>query len=103
VEFRKTTDETRFEMLAHGDIDVIIDLTPRSEEKLRQADFSDEIFRSGSGLLVKKAAPSRAWTACAREYGALRHREPRRGAVEGESARGGLMSAFPTARRPSPR
>jgi putative glutamine transport system substrate-binding protein len=57
VEFRQTTDETRFEMLARNDIDVIIDLTPTSEEKLQQADFSDEIFRSGSGLLVKKGSP----------------------------------------------
>jgi putative glutamine transport system substrate-binding protein len=57
VEFRQTTDETRFEMLAKGDIDVIIDLTPTSEEKLQHADFSDEIFRSGSGLLVKKGSP----------------------------------------------
>jgi putative glutamine transport system substrate-binding protein len=57
VEFRKTTDETRFEMLARNDIDAIIDLTPSSEEKLQHADFSEEIFRSGSGLLVKKGSP----------------------------------------------
>lgn len=57
VEFRKTTDETRFDMLAKNEIDVIIDLTPVSEEKLQQADFSEEIFRSGSGLLVKKGSP----------------------------------------------
>jgi aspartate/glutamate/glutamine transport system substrate-binding protein len=57
VEFRQTTDETRFDMLARNDIDVIIDLTPTSEEKMQQADFSDEIFRSGSGLLVKKGSP----------------------------------------------
>lgn len=57
VEFRKTTDETRFEMLARKEIDVIIDLTPSSKEKLEHADFSGEIFRSGSGLLVKKGSP----------------------------------------------
>jgi putative glutamine transport system substrate-binding protein len=57
MEYRKTTDETRFEMLARNEIDVIIDLTPVSEEKLRHADFSEEIFRSGSGLLVKKGSP----------------------------------------------
>lgn len=57
VEFLQTTDETRFEMLAHNQIDLIIDLTPSSEEKLQQADFSEEIFRSGSGLLVKKGSP----------------------------------------------
>ena len=59
VEFRKTTDETRFEMLARKEIDLIVDLTPSSEEKLAHADFSDEIFRSGSGLLVKKGSPIR--------------------------------------------
>lgn len=57
VEFRQTTDETRFEMLARNDIDLIIDVTPTSEEKLQHADLSDEIFRSGSGLLVKKGSP----------------------------------------------
>lgn len=57
VEYRKTTDETRFDMMARNEIDVIIDLTPVSEEKLRHADFSEEIFRSGSGLLVKKGSP----------------------------------------------
>ncbi len=57
LEFRKTTDETRFEMLDRKEIDLIVDLTPKSEEKLRQADFSDEIFQSGSGLLVKKGSP----------------------------------------------
>jgi len=57
VEFRKTTDETRFEMLARDEIDLIIDLTPASDEKREHADFSDEIFRSGSGLLAKKGSP----------------------------------------------
>lgn len=57
VEFRQTTDETRFTMLEQNDIDLIIDITPSSEGKLQQADFSDEIFRSGSGLLVKKGSP----------------------------------------------
>lgn len=56
VEFRRTTDATRFEMLASKQIDMIIDLTPSSEEKLQYADFSDEIFRSGSGLLVSKGS-----------------------------------------------
>jgi len=57
VEFRQTTDETRFEMLARHDIDMIIDVTPASEEKLQHVDFSEEIFRSGSGLLVRKGSP----------------------------------------------
>ena len=60
LEFRQTTDETRFEMLARGDIDMIIDVTPSSEEKLQHADFTDEIFRSGSGLLVAKGSPIRS-------------------------------------------
>jgi putative glutamine transport system substrate-binding protein len=57
VEFRQTTDETRFEMMANGDVDVLIDLTPSSAEKEKFVDFSEEIFRSGSALLVKKGSP----------------------------------------------
>ncbi|BAL27200.1 transporter substrate-binding domain-containing protein [Azoarcus sp. KH32C] len=58
VEFRQTTDETRFEMLARNEIDVILDITPSSAEKLMHVDFTEEeIFRSGSGLLVKKGSP----------------------------------------------
>ena len=57
VEFRQTSDETRFEMIDRNEIDVVIDVTPPSDEKARHADFSDEIFRSGSGLLVKKGSP----------------------------------------------
>jgi len=59
VEFREVSDESRFEMLARGDIDMLIDLTPSSAEKEKLADFSEEIFRSGSGLLVKKGSAIR--------------------------------------------
>lgn len=59
IEFRKTTDETRFRMMASDEIDVIVDLTPSSEEKLQHVDFSEEIFRSGSGLMVRKDSPIR--------------------------------------------
>jgi putative glutamine transport system substrate-binding protein len=44
VTFVITTDENRFEKVAHG-------------EKLKVADYSTETFRSGSGLLVKKGSP----------------------------------------------
>lgn len=57
LEFRQTTDETRFEMMAKGEVDVLIDLTPSSAEKEKLVDFSEEIFRSGSALLVKKGSP----------------------------------------------
>ena len=56
LEFRQTTDEGRFAMLARNEIDVILDITPSSPEKLAQVDLSEEIFRSGSGLLVKKGS-----------------------------------------------
>lgn len=59
VEFRETTDDTRFDMLAKGEVDVLIDLTTTSEEKEKLADFSEEIFRSGSGLLVRRGSPIR--------------------------------------------
>lgn len=57
IEFRQTTDETRFDMMAKGDVDVLIDLIRSSPEKEKLVDFSDVIFHSGSGLLVKKGSP----------------------------------------------
>ena len=56
VEFRQTTDDTRFPMVAAGEVDLLIDTLPISAEKLKVADFSDECFRSGSALLVKKGS-----------------------------------------------
>lgn len=57
VEFHVTTDENRFAKLASGEVDVLIDTIPASEEKDRLADRSTETFLSGSGLLVKKGGP----------------------------------------------
>ncbi len=57
VEFRRTEEKTRLEAVARGEIDVLIDTIPASEEKLKVVDFSDETFRSGSALLVKASSP----------------------------------------------
>jgi putative glutamine transport system substrate-binding protein len=54
VEFHVTTDENRFPKLASGEVHVLIDTIPTSEEKERLADRSTEIFISGSGVLAKK-------------------------------------------------
>jgi putative glutamine transport system substrate-binding protein len=54
VEFRLTTDENRFAKLADGEVDVLIDTIPTSEEKERMADRSIETFLSGSGLLARR-------------------------------------------------
>lgn len=59
VEFHVTTDENRFPKLASGEVDVLIDTIPTSEEKEQQADRSTETFLSGSGLLAKKGGPIR--------------------------------------------
>lgn len=56
VEFRQTTDATRLELVARGEVDLLIDTIPVSAEKLKVADFSEESFRSGSALLVKKGS-----------------------------------------------
>jgi aspartate/glutamate/glutamine transport system substrate-binding protein len=60
IEFRHTEDETRFEDVRDGAFDLLIDTTPASGEKLKLADFSDESFRSGSALLVRKGSPIRS-------------------------------------------
>ncbi len=59
VEFHVTTDEDRFPKLTAGEVDVLIDTIPTSEEKERLADHSTETFVSGSGLLAKKGGPIR--------------------------------------------
>ena len=56
VEFRKTDDATRLEMCARGDVDLLIDTIPPSAEKEKLVAFSDEVFLSGSALLVKKGS-----------------------------------------------
>ena len=60
VEFHLTSDENRFPKLTSGEVDVLIDTIPTSEEKERLADRSDETFLSGSGLLVKKGSAIRS-------------------------------------------
>lgn len=57
--FHVTTDENRFTKLGDGEVDLLIDTIPVNDEKLKLADFSDETFRSGSALLVKKGSPLR--------------------------------------------
>lgn len=57
IEFHVTTDENRFPKLASGEVDVLIDTIPTSEEKERLADLTTETFVSGSGLLAKKGGP----------------------------------------------
>lgn len=57
VEFRLTEEKTRLDDVARGEVDMLIDTIPASEEKAKVVDFSDEIFRSGSALLVKEGSP----------------------------------------------
>lgn len=57
VIFHLTTDENRFTKLAECEVDLLIDTIPVNDEKRKVADFSDETFRSGSALLVKKGSP----------------------------------------------
>jgi putative glutamine transport system substrate-binding protein len=60
LSFVVTTDENRFEKVAQGEVDVLIDTIPINDEKLKVADYSSETFRSGSALLVKKGSPIRS-------------------------------------------
>jgi putative glutamine transport system substrate-binding protein len=57
VEFRKTEEKTRFDDLNAGTVDLLVDTIPISKEKSAIVDFSEETFRSGSALLVKKGSP----------------------------------------------
>lgn len=59
VTFIVTTDENRFEKLAHGEVDLLIDTIPVNDEKQKVADFTDETFCSGSAFLVKKGSAFR--------------------------------------------
>ena len=56
VEWIHTEDETRFQYIERGEVDLIIDTTPKSAEKEKVVSFTDEIFRSGSALLVPKGS-----------------------------------------------
>jgi putative glutamine transport system substrate-binding protein len=57
VTFLVTTDEDRFPKLVAGEVDVLIDTIPVNDEKKKVSDYSEETFRSGSALLVKKGSP----------------------------------------------
>jgi putative glutamine transport system substrate-binding protein len=58
VEWITVDDDTRLPFVAEGKADIILDTTGKSEEKAKVVDFStEETFRSGSGLLVKKGSP----------------------------------------------
>ncbi|MDI1319674.1 MAG: transporter substrate-binding domain-containing protein, partial [bacterium] len=57
IEFHKTGEDTRFDDVNKGVVDVLIDTIPVSEEKLKIVDFSSETFVSGSALLVKAGSP----------------------------------------------
>ncbi len=60
VTFHVTTDENRFPKLMEGEVDLLIDTIPVNDEKMRMADCSNETFRSGSALLVRKGSPIRS-------------------------------------------
>jgi putative glutamine transport system substrate-binding protein len=57
VEFVLTDDDTRFSDLQRGAFDVLIDTTPSNIEKIKIVDFSNESFRAGSALLVRRGSP----------------------------------------------
>ena len=57
VEFVLTDDATRFKDLQRGAFDVLIDTTPSNLEKIKIVDFSNESFRAGSALLVRRGSP----------------------------------------------
>lgn len=66
VEFRHTEDATRLDDVVNGTVDMLIDTTGgiadnavQLEAKRKLVDFSDETFRSGSALLVRKGGPVR--------------------------------------------
>lgn len=64
VEFRRTEDATRLDEVVDGRVDMLIDTTggiadnaAQLDAKKKRVDFSDETFRSGSALLVRKDGP----------------------------------------------
>jgi putative glutamine transport system substrate-binding protein len=66
VSFRHTEDATRLDDVVNGEVDMLIDTTggiadnaALLEAKKKLVDFSDETFRSGSALLVRKDGPVR--------------------------------------------
>lgn len=66
VEFRHTEDASRLDDVVNGRVDMLIDTTggiadnaAQLDAKKKLVDFSDETFRSGSALLVRKDGPVR--------------------------------------------
>ncbi|HEY2926262.1 substrate-binding periplasmic protein [Piscinibacter sp.] len=57
LEWVQVDDEHRVPDVASAKLDMVFDTTGASAEKAKVVDFSDEIFRSGSGLLVKRGSP----------------------------------------------
>ena len=57
LEFHPTEEATRLDDVSHGIVDLLIDTIPISDEKAKLVGFSDESFRSGSALLVKRGSP----------------------------------------------
>jgi putative glutamine transport system substrate-binding protein len=60
VEFHPVNDQTRFDDVNGGVVDLLIDTVPISEERAKIVGLSDETFRSGSALLVKQGSPIRS-------------------------------------------
>jgi putative glutamine transport system substrate-binding protein len=63
VQFRLTPDATRLNAVTDGEVDMLIDTTggiadnaAQLSAKKKLVDFSDETFRSGSALLVRKGS-----------------------------------------------
>jgi putative glutamine transport system substrate-binding protein len=64
VQFVRTDDATRLKYVVDGEVDMLIDTTggiadnaAMLDAKKKIVDFSDETFRSGSALLVRKGSP----------------------------------------------
>lgn len=57
LELQEVNSKTRIPMLDNGEIDAIIATMTISEERKKQVDFSDEYFKAGQSLLVKKGSP----------------------------------------------
>lgn len=57
IEWVRVEDETRVADVASAKLDMVLDTTGASAEKAKVVDFSDEIFTSGSALLVKRGSP----------------------------------------------
>src|SRR5699024_1083187 len=55
--FVEVTSKTRIPLLKNGNINAIIATMTISEERKKEADFSDVYFDAGQSLLVKKGSP----------------------------------------------